>query len=132
VQWRLRRFARSAVVGHEDRVPDEHRVADAVGNVSRRVARQVHDLDCEAAERQHLAVGQQTVELAAFAAHVFSGEHRLEDLLDLPDVLADRHLGAGLRLEMRRRGQVIGMGVRLQYPIDLHAALARLGQHAIG
>jgi hypothetical protein len=51
--------------------------------------------------------------------------NRPEDLLHVPDVLADANLGAGLELEVGRARQVIGMGMRLEHPIDLETAVCR-------
>ena len=57
--------ARRAVVGHEQRVADEHGVADPVGDVGRRMAGRVDHLGLELADLEALAVLEQMVEVAA-------------------------------------------------------------------
>jgi hypothetical protein len=52
---------------------------------------------------------------------------RPEDLLDVLDVFADADLRAGLGPDVRRSGQMVGMGVSLQRPAPLTRARARLG-----
>ena len=95
---------RRAVVGHEQRVAHEHRILDLVGDVCRRVARRMKDLDVEISKLEALAVGKEVVELAAVALHVGGVEHRAEDLLHVADMLADADLGAGLELDVGRAG----------------------------
>ena len=78
----------------------------------------MEDLDFEISELEAFAIGEEVVELAAVALHVGGVEHRAEDLLHVADMLADADLGAGLELHIGRAGQMIGMGVRLEHPID--------------
>ena len=59
--------ARRAVVGHEEGVADEHRVADHVGQVGRACGRDVHHDRSIVAEPEALAVLEQLVELRAVA-----------------------------------------------------------------
>ena len=87
--------ARGAVVGHEQRVADEHGIADLVRQVRRRVARRVQDLDDEFANAERLAVGEQAVEIAAIGLQVFGIEYGAEDPLHVLDVLADADPRAG-------------------------------------
>ena len=48
-------------------------------------------------------------------------EDGAEDLLHLADVLADADLRAGLQLDVGRAGQVVGVGMGLQHPLDREA-----------
>ena len=71
--------------------------------------------------REALAVGEQAVEVAAVGLQVVGVEDRPEDPLHVLDVLADADRRAGLRLDVGRAGQVVGMGVGLQHPDDIVA-----------
>ena len=46
-----------------------------------------------------------------------------EDALHVLDVLADADLRAGLRLDVGRAGEVVGMGVGFEHPFDRVAGL---------
>ena len=63
------------------------------------------------------------VEVAAVGCQIGGVEDRPEDPLHVLDVLADADLRAGLRLDVGRAGQVVGMGVGLQRPLDRHSQL---------
>ena len=63
-----------------------------------------------------LAVAEQAVEVAAIRLQVGGVEDRPEDALHLLDVLADADLGAGLRLDVGRAGQMVGVGMGFQRP----------------
>ena len=119
-----------AEVRHEQRVADEDRLADLVGDVGRRMPRHVHDLDLERAERETLTIGKQVVELAAVAAQIGRVEYGPKDLLHVADMLADADLGPGLELDIGRAGEVVGMGMRLENPVEGEAVLlGRLEDH---
>ncbi len=94
--------ARSAVVRHEQRVADEHGVANLVGQVRRRMARRVQDLDDEFPNAERFAVREQAVKIAAVGPQVFGVEHGPEDSLHVLDVLADADPRAGFGFDVRR------------------------------
>ena len=69
-----------------------------------------------------IAVRQQLIELAAVRSEVRTEpEDPLERLLHLQDALPDRDAAAEPRLEMRRRRQVVCVGVRLEDPVDFQS-----------
>ena len=81
--------------------------------------RRMQHLGFQIADPECLAVLEQMVELLAIGMEGFLRvEDRLEDLLHVADVLADGGAAADLRLEIRGGGQVVGMGVGLQDPVD--------------
>ena len=123
--------ARRAVIRHEQRVADEHRILDLVGDVRRRVPGRVEDLDLELADLEALAILEQMIEVAAVRLQIGGVEDRPEDALHVLDVFADADLGAGLRLDVGRAGQVVGMGVGLQRPLDRAAGLLGGLQHGL-
>jgi hypothetical protein len=122
--------ARGAEVRHEHGVADEHCIADLVGHAGRRVARRIDHLRVDGADLEMLAVLEQVIKLRAVARHVHGVEYRTEDALHVTDMLADRHLGAGLELDIGRARQMVGMRVRLQHHADLNAELFRLPKMA--
>jgi hypothetical protein len=124
--------AGGAVVVHENGVADKDVLPDPVGDVGRGVAGQMHHLELEAAEREALAVPEQPVEVGAFRFQVSGVEDRPEDALHLLDVLADADRRAGLRFDVGRRRQVVGMDMRLQHPADGDTLLLGRLKHAVG
>ena len=123
---------RRAVVGHEQGVAAEDRVADPVGDAGRGVARRVEHRGVDAADLEGLAVDEEVVELAAVAGNVGGVEHRPEDLLDLADMLADTDLRAGLQLDIGGARQVVGMGMGLEHPLDGEAVGLRRFEDRVG
>ena len=107
-----------AIVRHEQRVADKHSIFDLIGHVGGRMSWRVEDLDGEISKLEAFAAGKEMVELAAVAFQVGRVEHRAEDLLHVADVLANTDLGAGLELDIGRARQMIGMGVRLEHPLN--------------
>ena len=124
--------ARSAVVRHEHRVADEYRVTYPVRYAGRRMTGRVDDLAVERADLEALAVLEQMIELGTIARHVDCIEDRPEDALHVADMFADRHLGAGLQLDIGRARHMIGMRMRLQHLRNLDAKLAGLRENGIG
>ena len=57
--------AGGAVIRHEHRVADEHRILDLVGDVGRGVPGRVQHLHVELADLEALAILEQVVEVAA-------------------------------------------------------------------
>jgi len=96
------------------------------------VARRVEHLDREAADSKNLAIGEQPVELAAIARDVGRVEDRTKYLLDVADVLADADFGAGLELDVGRSGQVVGVGMGLEHPIDSEPRISRGREDLVG
>ena len=120
-----------AVVGHEQRVADEHRVLDLVGDVGRRMAGRVEHLRLELADVEALAVLEQVIEVAAVGLQIGGVEDRPENALHILDVLADADLGAGLGLDIGRARQVVGMSVGLERPFNRVACLLGQAQHRL-
>ena len=75
---------RGAVVWHEQRVADEHGVANLVGQVRWRMAGRVQDLDDEFPNAERFAVREQAIKIAAVGPQVFGVEHGPEDLVARP------------------------------------------------
>jgi len=96
------------------------------------VAGRRHRLDGQRAERDLVAIGEETVELAAVGGRARLVENGAEDLLDRADLRADGGLRAGLRLEVMRRREVVGMGMGLEKPDDPRARLRRGGEQGVG
>lgn len=80
------------------------------------MARRVQNLDVELTHLKMLAVLEEVVEVTAVRRQVHGVEDRPEDALNILDVLADANWGAGLSLDVRSPGEMIGMSMRLQYP----------------
>ena len=129
-----------AIVGHEQRVADEHRLADAVRHAGRRMAGRVHHLDLQPADCDGLPVAEKTVEFAAVAADILQSEHGGERALHLGDARADADRGAGFFLQVRRCAEMVRVCVRLQHPVDGQAlasgeaeqVIRRAVRHAAG
>jgi hypothetical protein len=79
------------------------------------------DLDRQPADFDDLSVAQQPVEIAPFRLDVRCAEDRAEDILDLADMFANRDPRPGPRLDQRRTGQMIGVDMRFQHPVDRDA-----------
>ena len=88
-------------------------------------------LDLELADLEPLAILEQAIEVAAVGLQIGGVEHRPEDALHLLDVLADADLGAGLGLDVGRAGQVVGVGVGLERPVDRQSGLPRGREHGL-
>ena len=123
---------RRTVVRHEQRVSDEHSIFDLVSDVGRRMSWHMHHLGPERTDLKTLAILEQMIELNALARHVLEIEHRPENLLHLFDVLADADLGRGLRLEIGRSRQMIGMSMGLEHPDDARTLGVSLSQDSPG
>ena len=111
--------ARRAVIRHEHSVARKDGVADDIGQAGRGVAGHMQHRRLQPADLEPVTVVEQVVELAAVAAEVGPlVEDLAEDLLHGEDFMANRQLTAELFLEIGRRRQVIGMGVRLEQPLN--------------
>ena len=71
--------ARGAVVGHEQRVADEDRVADPVGDAAGVWPGDVDHLGLQPADAKRSPSREEPVELRAVAGHVLDVEDRAED-----------------------------------------------------
>jgi hypothetical protein len=71
------------------------------------------------------------VEVASIGLKIGGVEDRPEDALNILYVLPDADLCSGLRLDVRRAGQMIGMRVRFQGPDDLQVKLFGLLQNRL-
>ena len=75
-------------------------------------------LHLEIADSKPLAIGEKVVEVGPVGPEIVGVENRTENLLHVADVLADRDSRARFRPEERGCGQVVGMGVGFQHPVD--------------
>ena len=89
-------------------------------------------LDAKRAERDHVAVLQQPVEVAAFRLQVVRSELPPERYLHIANPRPDRHHSARPAFQMIRRRQVVGMGMGLQHPSDRNARGLGGSQHPVG
>jgi hypothetical protein len=71
------------------------------------------------------------VEFRAVAGNVGEVENRPEDLLHLPDVFADGDLRARFQLHIGCRGEMVGMRMRLEHPVDGDPLVGRSLQDGI-
>ena len=83
------------------------------------------------ADLEALAILEQMIEVAAVGRQIGRVEDRPENPLNVLDVFADADPGAGLGLDIGRAGQMVGMGVGLQHPLDRIAGLAGRLQHGL-
>ncbi len=87
----------------------------------------------EVADHERLVRGEQVIELRAVDAEFrLQIEQGLEHALHLADRLADGDLAAQFAAQIRRGGQVIGVGVGFQQPLHLQAVLAHEGDDSVG
>ena len=107
-----------AVIGHEKRIADEDGIGDAIGDIGRRMAGDVHDLNIERADIEMLAVAKQPVEIRAVGLQIVEREDRSKIFLHLDDMLADADRRASCRLDGDGGGEVIRMRMGLQDHLD--------------
>ncbi|MNJ49407.1 hypothetical protein D3C77_446340 [compost metagenome] len=113
-----------AVVGHEQGVADK---GDAlaidlhhIGHACRGVPRGVQRARLQRADGKSLLIVEQHIELTAIAGEATVGiEQRAEDFLHLGDLATDCNLPTQRLFEVGRGGQVIGVYMGFQYPLDL-------------
>ena len=133
--------AGGAVVGHEQGVTHKghlaHRVhavvGEQVGHAGGGMARGVQGAHFQAAQHEGVAVGQQSVKLAAVASKFGAGIEQLAKLvLHRGDVRADGQLAAEIFLQVGRRRQVVGMHMGFQQPLHLQAQFVHAVHQAVG
>ena len=90
-----------------------------------------NDFDLEPAERKHVAVLQEAVEVAAFRLP-FAAELRRECFLHVPNPRADGGLRANAPFQMVGCRQMVGMRMRFQDPFDRQARVASGSEHPFG
>ena len=108
----------AAEIGHEERVADETGIANDVSHASRRMARGRDDARHDLPYLEGLAVGEQVVELAAVSGEVLEVENAFERLLHGRHTRTDGRLAAELLAQVGSTGQMIGMYVGLEDPVD--------------
>jgi hypothetical protein len=91
----------------------------------------VHHPDRRLAQVQHVAVGDQPAEGGAVGDHVHGLEQGGEVRLDLADMGADDHGGAGRAADMVGGRQVVGVRVGLQHVLEGQAQVLRGGQDGV-
>lgn len=118
--------AGGADVGHEQRVADQDLLAvDQVGHVRRGVAGHVQGGSLEIADPERFVRREQVIELRTVDAEFrLQIEQRLEHVLNFADRLANGDLAAQFAAQIRRGGEVVGVGVSLQQPLYLQVVHA--------
>ena len=124
--------ARGSGIGLHEGVMHKGRIADDIGNGTRRMPRRQHHPALQLTQRETVALGKQPVEMAR---RIESAGHVI-DLFpqrgDSGHAFADGIGCAGLLLQPGRGHQVIGMGVGVQYPGQHQPATFDLGQRPPG
>ena len=88
---------------------------------------------CNAPMAKYFAVGEQVIELAAIVRESRAGVEQLaEHVLHARHLLADRNLSAEPFLQVGRGGQMVGMHVGLEKPLDLRAKLMDASDEPVG
>ena len=101
-----------AVIRGKERIPDEERIAHGIAHAGRRVPRRVKHLAGQLTDGKRRPVIEEHVELAAIGGEaVFDVEEPLEDALHHGDRGANRCFATQGLLQIRRRGEVIGVDV---------------------
>src|SRR5690606_38570570 len=122
-----------AAVRHEQRVSDKGCIAHDVGHAGRGMARRMEHADVHRADPVAVSIIEQPVELRSVALEPGAFvEYLAEGLLDDGDILADGKLAAQLLLNIRSRGKVIGMDVRLDQPFEFPALVPDMGNYPVG
>ena len=125
--------ARSAHIGHEERIAHEHRITHLVGHAGRGVAGHRQRLRLQGANRKGVAVFKQVVELAAVGSEFrLQMEDALEHVLHLGDLAADGNFAAQVLAQIGRRREVVGMGMGFQNPVHRQVLLAHESDQLIG
>ena len=81
-----------AIVRHEERIADEGRVIDHIGDAGRCMAGRMDDAYGQLAERERVAIVEQGIEGATVRADITCVEQGGEGRLDLGDARADADL----------------------------------------
>ena len=121
--------ARGPVIGHEQRVADEHRIADLVADVGGGVAGRVQHFDLHFADLQNMSISEQPVEVGALGLDVGRVEQWAKNGLHILDMFADPDLRAGSRLDQRSTAEVIGVNMSLEHPFDNYSFALDGGEH---
>ena len=93
--------------------------------------RRVHHADARLAQRDFVTVLEQRIEHGRLGLGLRRAEQRAETRLHLGDPRPDADLRAGLAADMIRRGEMIGMRMRLQRPLHRKTQVARPRQHGV-
>lgn len=125
--------ARRAHIGHEDGIAHEHRFAHMVAYTGGRMARRVDDLHLNAADGEHFAFPEQVVELRAVERGVMPVVQQRHPVRQhVLHMLADADPATQLFLQVMRRGQVVCMHMRFQYPLHIQPLRFHISDHRIG
>ena len=84
------------------------------------------------ANAEGLASGEKMIELAAVGRKILQIENTLEDFLHRGHVGAYGRFTTQVLAQIRRAAQVVGMHMRLEYPVDLQALIAHEGNDRVG
>ena len=96
------------------------------------MAGRVDELGVDGSEFEGLAVAEQLVELTAVALErAFGIEDLCENALDDVDLGADAGLAAELFLKIRRGGQVVGVNVGFENPLDGQVVPPHIGDDVV-
>ncbi|MNE29000.1 hypothetical protein D3C80_1224650 [compost metagenome] len=128
--------ARRTVVGHEQRVADEHRrfttIHHHITHACRGVPRGVQGTGVQVADAKTFLVLKQYIELAAVPGKTRLGiEQRAEDFLHLGDVRTDGGVAAKFFLQVGGCRKVIGVNMGFQNPLHLATQRLNLGDQAV-
>ena len=123
---------RRAVVRLEQRVVDEGGVADDVSDRRFGVPGREHHARLQIADRKRVAVREQAVPLRAVRREIRQVVDRLPQLLHVGDLLADRGRRAELLLQVDGGGEMVGVRMRVEDPVDGQAALRDHREHLVG
>ena len=107
-------------------------LAGQVSHAGGRVAGRVQGAHFQRPHAEQLAVFKQVVEVGAIGVHVFGVEDLLENSLHLANVFADGRFPTQLRLQVRRRRQVVRVRMGFQQPGHLEILLPHIGHHLVG
>jgi len=108
-------------------------LADDMHHTGGRVAGRMDDKHLHIADPVGIALREQGVELRSVALKLCAlVEYLAEDVLHDQDVAADADLAAQFLLDIGRAGQVVGMGVGLDDPLQLQAVLFDMPDDLVG
>ena len=112
--------------------------SDPISQMVRGMSRQMHGRGLQISHHKLLIVVEELVENGSLDLVLRYSVALTEQLLDGPDALSDSDGWLGplllgqLALQIGRRGQVVGMGVRLKDSVDEVAVVMNQGQQLVG
>ena len=96
------------------------------------MTRYIHRAGRQRTNAEMLAVSQQAIKLRTICRKIrLRVKNALEYLLHRIDVITDGRFATQMLFQIRRRRQMIGMGMGLEYPIDRELVFANKGNHLV-